>query len=503
MDIRDVTDVTIGYRERMRRVALFDPLFELGRKQTKDEHGNPIDAKGLGMLTLLYFFEQKVMRNTKVGTKEVGVFLCSATKGAYRLSNEQWHDQSAQIIKLFRPATGKKREYWFEDWETEETDKIEYSILRANGYDAKENVQYYTLDEDGLELVFATKEFYSEFQLSINQLMLRKQLEKGEFQSALRQINEMFIDVEALEERIYRLRHEIQRSIVSEETFERYEQLIGDVHARLERENEEFDELRQFVIEARERMYEQDHQRKEPKTYGLILDIVKNLEHVHYSHSDLLNQILELKTQTLRAAQEALYHTGIDAFNFNQEIVLRLTSTPLPLDVMKGMVHPFLTILQTKTWSPFTIFSEQYTRENRESHDEKGFMQVDVGGDDIRNDRLRRWYGELMGRLIEALEEGEIKLSSFIALLQDKGETDILHKRFFYDFWMILHQRSPLRKEGAQTDTYIPYLFDEALIVLGERTLIVQEERSVLQVTKRYSIQEMTVKIKEETIDAI
>ena len=71
----------------------------------------------------------------------------------------------------------------------------------------KTNAQYYTLDDDGLELVFATKEFYSEFQLSINQLLLRKQLEKGEFKGALRQINEMRIDVESLEERILHLTH--------------------------------------------------------------------------------------------------------------------------------------------------------------------------------------------------------------------------------------------------------------------------------------------------------
>ena len=48
-----------------------------------------------------------------------------------------------------------------------------------------------------------------------------KTAEKGEFRGALRQINEMRIDVETLNERMIKLRHQIQRSIVSEETFER------------------------------------------------------------------------------------------------------------------------------------------------------------------------------------------------------------------------------------------------------------------------------------------
>lgn len=68
--------------------------------------------------------------------------------------------------------------------------------------DPEENVQYYTLDDGGLELVFATKEYFSEFQLSISQLVLRKQLEKGEFSGALRQIDEMRISVNTIRDKM-------------------------------------------------------------------------------------------------------------------------------------------------------------------------------------------------------------------------------------------------------------------------------------------------------------
>lgn len=85
-----------------------------------------------------------------------------------------------------------------------------YSYLKAAKHDLDTNTQYYVLDEHGLELVFATKEFFSEFQLSINQLLLRKQLEKGEFAGALRQIDEMHMNVEQLQQRI----------IISDETYQ-------------------------------------------------------------------------------------------------------------------------------------------------------------------------------------------------------------------------------------------------------------------------------------------
>src|SRR5699024_6659399 len=99
----------------------------------------------------------------------------------YNIPHDKMEKITAEIMEVFRPTAGKKRRFNYFNWETKETDEIEYSILKTNGHDTKTNTQYYTLDEDGLELLFATKEFYSEFQISINQLLLKQQVKKGEF----------------------------------------------------------------------------------------------------------------------------------------------------------------------------------------------------------------------------------------------------------------------------------------------------------------------------------
>lgn len=87
-----------------------------------------------------------------------------------------------------------------------------------------------------------------------------------------------------------KLKHEIQRSIVSEETFERYKQLLEDIYDRLEREDIEFKELRKFVKETKERLFSKDVHLKEVQTYSIILKINQELESVHYEHSRLLDQ---------------------------------------------------------------------------------------------------------------------------------------------------------------------------------------------------------------------
>ncbi len=499
LDNLNIPDVTNGYRERMRRLALFDPLFELERKREVDQHNQPIDMKGLGLLTLLFFFEQKLMRQYKTGVKQLASFLKKLAENEYVLDEAAYERLARTIIQTFRPTTGRKRSYSFYDWEERTESTIEYSILKANNFDVKTNTQYYTLDEDGLELLFATKEFYSEFQLSINQLMLRKQLEKGEFNGALRQINEMRIDVETLEERMVKLKHEIQRSIISEETFERYKQLLEDIYSRLTREDEEFKELREFVKETRERLYSRDVHQKETKTYELVLKITRELESVHYAHSGLLDKALSLKNTTLVSAQESLYYTGLHSFNFDQDLVSYIVSTPLPLEAMKGVLHPFLKVEENTFWSPLAIFEEQNITEERDEKVEQGFIEADEGSSD---DPYRRWlmskYKELIHLFLEAYKHNRgHTLSQFMDYLDEIGQSHIYEQRYFYDFWLVMHQRSPIQNSEIQEEEGNTLLGD-AITLLGTNILNVQEGQGVIQKCERFSIQEMIITVSEQ-----
>lgn len=505
MDIKDLQEVTSGYSERIARIALFDPLNELGRKKQEDQAGNSIDFKGLGLLTLLFFFEQKLMRSQRTGVKDLVAFLQKVSESTIQMDLDGYEEVARTIVQTFRPTSGKKREFPFFNWETKQDDKVYYSILKANSFDLKTNTQYYTLDEDGLELVFATKEFYSEFQLSINQLVLRKQLEKGEFKGALRQINEMHIDVESLQERMIKLEHEIKRNIVSEETFNRYQSLLDDVYYRLHRENEEFEELHTFVKETKDRLYYQDHDKKESKTYALVLQISKELENVHAEHTHLLQQSVDLKTKALRAAQESLYYVGIDSFNFDQDITARIISSPLPLQSLKGILSPFLQIQETRQWSLLTVFAQQNVAEERNQQSDDSFLEIGNELEKIRYQEIQRKnYAKLMSLLIQAIEEKRsIQLEQFVDFLKINGQGHLVDQRFFYDFWILLHQRSPLSSTEDQTDDEeTNHVLDGVLSQLGSRILKVTEHNQILHVTDRYSIQNMTIDVGENA-DAV
>jgi hypothetical protein len=495
MDRFELSQVLSGFQDRMAKVALFDPLFELQRKKQTDADGHPIDMMELGLLTLLFFFEQKLLRNAKVGVQDLGSYLYQVMEDKLNIDITLCQDLARSIIQVYRPASGKKRSFTFFNWETKQHEEVYTSILKANAFDAKTQTQYYALDEDGLELIFATKEFYAEFQLSIHQLVLRKQLEKGEFQGALRQINEMRVDVETLQERMIKLEHEIKRSIVSEETLKRYSGLLEDIYIRLQRENEEFEELRQFVKETRERLYMDTRAEKQQRAYEYVLRIASELEKVHGEHTGLLQQSMDLKGKALHSAKESLYYTGLNSFNFEQDIAGHVLSSPLPLESLKGVTAPFIGLEQHRSWSLLTVFAEQqiYGEGEQAARDEAFLDAAEEDSMDSFHQRRGVLFTAIMQFLLDELAyRDDITLDELFDKLKKQEHARWLTLRSFYDFWLILHQRSPVSRVVTEQEEGASGM-EECLSLLGKRVLVVEEASGILQADPRYQVQNMKI----------
>lgn len=497
----DARNITANYRERAERLAIFDSLFRLENKKTTDNSNLPIDYFSLGLLTLLFFFENMLLRNHKTGVKELTEFFQEINQGELDLDSEGYEKLARDIIEVFRPPSGKRNARSFYNWQTRQEETIYYSILKADRFDRKSNTQYYSLDEQGLELVFATREYFSEFQVSINQLLLRKQLERGQFWGALRQIDEMRVAVETLEERMIRIRHEIQRNIVSEHTYQRYRDIIEEIHLRLSREDREFEELQIFVGETRDRLIYERTSLKDQQAYELIVKIDAELGQVHYQHGQLLIESIELKTTALQAAQESLYYAGIDSFNFQKEITEQLLAAPLPLAAARTLVEPFLFLECKEQWSPLTVFARQRVDRCKDNAGTEGFLQIfDEGFQEHERSTLRKNYRHFMEIIMEAMgDKEEIDLQAVIKFCLDSGQENLLQSRNFYDFWIILHQRSPLML-AMDTEGTEDSIMGEAVKIMQGRadSLSVVEQAEVLKVGERYSIRNMKLRLEGE-----
>lgn len=489
----EVKELLQGYGERYEKILLFEPLNKLAAMHSKkDAQNRQIDMRGLGLLTLLYFFEQKIMRNLKSGRRQLAEFLYDAAGTHIDLTLDQFTSLAGTIIEVFRPGSGKIKTEEYFNWATGKTEVVGYQYLKASSFDAATNEQFYVLDDHGLELVFATKEFYSEFQLSISQLVLRKQLEKGEFKGALRQINEMRVAVESIEEQLSRLQHEIRRNIVSNDVFLRYEKLLEDISFRLKYENEEFDELAQFVNEAKERLHYKDTIKKESDAYNFVLEISFELEKVHASHTKLLQKSIELQTAALEAAKEALYYIGVESFNFDLDVTARIIASPLPVSALKAFVVPFLQVHEERQWSLLSVFDKQNIFEERLEPEIPLLLEVDEEAQQV-DEQMVQFYSVVLTLLLEQLEGREdITIEQWVeAVRQDEKLTPLLRSRYVYDFFILLHQRSPIEMKDKIDEE--AYLWSTLHRILNGVSLTVVELPQLLHVTERFTIQNMRI----------
>lgn len=487
-----------NYKDRIGRIALFEPLYELGRKKGKDLEDKAIDYFGLGILTLLFFFENMLVRKRSQGIRQLSLFLEQNCHHEIAETSEGFYKIALTIMEVFRPTSGKRNSKIFYNWETNNQDEVFYSLFKTEGWNKETKEQFYTLDTAGLDLIFATKEYFSEFHLSINQLVLRKQLEKGEFIGALRQVDEMRIDVNKIKDRMSQIKQDIKRNIVSEETYEKYKQVIEDVHSRLSRENEEFEELKLFIKETKERLENELTTEKEIKTYDLIIKVDYGLGKVHQEHTKLLNESIILKTTALEAARESLYYVGINAFNFDVDIVSQFTSIPLDISLSRPIVNPFLRLEQADLWSPMTVFGKQRIPRNERTQVQEVFPKKDSSHEAEHLVSYHIW-SNLIDKLLaymNGVDSCTITLQGIMGKLQEE-ESQLLQHRMVYDFFMILHQYSPFKfniiSEEADHEKNFRQFIEEKLGNIF-KTMIVEELTDTISIYNRFIIKDMEIR---------
>lgn len=310
----------------------------------------------------------------------------------------------------------------------------------------------------------------------------------------------MRISVNSIKENIYRIKHDIQRNITSEDTYNRYKELIRDINSRLENEQHEFVELSHFIKETKSYLDNPSGLNdKDQKAMELLVRIDNELAHVHYLHSSLLHESIELKTTALDAASESLYYAGITSFNFDAELARKVTNVPLPLMEGRTLAKPYLQLKKFETWSPLAVFSAQLRdASNKDKHELVFIESLDGPSQDLhtRKQAMKdvlfilsqsRNLDGVMEQVdvtdigtsghIERIDDepvlaGAVKISN---LRQYEGLHEHMDTREFAECCIILHQMSPVdvkeileQEEHVLHDGLKAYYSDAAYIYAKE-----------------------------------
>lgn len=107
---------------------------------------------------------------------------------------------------------GRPFNYTFDDLEARAESSFKFSLIEMASYQIHGQVRF-RLSNHGLDLLFKTKEVYKELRLSISQLYLRQQIEKGVFSEALRTVDDMYVQVKEIQAEINGLKQRIVRNV--------------------------------------------------------------------------------------------------------------------------------------------------------------------------------------------------------------------------------------------------------------------------------------------------
>jgi len=456
------------------------------RRLTGNE-GRRVDGFCIGLPNFLFFFENMLMRQNQTGVRELAVFLEDSLRDRYSLEGEGAYTLAKQVVETMRPASGKGLKRQFYNYETGQMEEVAYAILRADDWDPDKKIQYYTLDEQGLELIFATKEYFSEFQISISQLVLRKQLEKGEFSGALRQVDEMRINVQNIRDKMVKIKHEIQRNIISDDTYDRYKEIIEDINRRLQQEHDEFEELVTFIHETKGHLDQGNHTQKDLEALEMIVRVDNELAHVHYLHASLLKDSIELKTTAIEAAGESLYYAGVTSFNFDQEVARKMTTGPLPFVAAKELAAPFTRIRKFSAWSLLSVFDQQML-DRPDRHKNSDFLELEEETT-AQETKVRQQVNALLFRELMSAIEGKERFE--LTEVLKASDSPVFGTREFCDIWIIIHQLSPVSIKAIMDidDHIFATAFAETLA--GYDRILVEELEEEVSLKDNYTMKNM------------
>lgn len=166
------------------------------------------------------------------------------------MTQEESREMAFYIRDSIAGSGGEVVDFKFRNLETNKDESISIKLIDTSYYEIKKSARY-KLTDQGMELLFKTREIYTEFRINITQLYLKQQIEKGIFSGALQTVNELNLQVRQLREKLESLLLNIRQNVLGID-FEDLKQLFSRIKEQFEIERREFGNIKRILKEHRE-----------------------------------------------------------------------------------------------------------------------------------------------------------------------------------------------------------------------------------------------------------
>ncbi len=435
-------EIMAGFTDRMENIAVFKPLFELQQKRKYD-----YSLLELGVAVLLFILE-KMLKNEDCTYHKIAIFLQEIIEQNYehKLDFTEAEELTEYLVRSCLLNQGRPHQLEYQNYETEQKEEYKFHLVKLKEYEIDDKVVKLELSPAGLELLFKTKEIYNELQVSISQLYLKQQIQKGVFDGALRTVKELELAVRNEKERLRSLREKIIRDVLQVAREGDYREELDRINDQLDREQDTFQELMKLVTNTLAD-YENRYQKAE---LDKVMELKSKLMKTTTLHESLLNTKLELENLMNQSMENMILNTFSTTVNFETEILEAVVNRDTSLNVLKQVIEPLFSSQVNSQFNLNRIFEPQrlYNTDSKQEEElwavEEEKLREEEAKERREQEKKRAQYQEWLWMLLKPLlDREEIKLSEIIAELRERDNSrfeELVADLNFYPFILKLHQ---------------------------------------------------------------
>lgn len=309
-----------GFRQRMQNLAPFVCFVKrLGGIQRYPDY----DMISLGFGTMLYILENMLIGREECGIDEIAFFLQRTVDRVYKkpITLEEAKDLAFSIRDAIM-GSGETYGYEYVNLETGDTETVDVRLTDVAFYEIKKSSRY-KLTDQGMEMLFKTREIYTEFRINITQLYLKQQIEKGVFAGALQTVNELNLQVRQLRERLTELVINIRQNVLGLQ-FATVKEMFEKIRNQLEKEHREFGNIK-YILEEQRKNFEKielnQFSEKDRQALSQIQMLSERLELVAGEHDRLFNEKLDIISEYIRMIETRIRLGISEHIDFEKDIL--------------------------------------------------------------------------------------------------------------------------------------------------------------------------------------
>jgi len=280
------------------------------------------DILSLGFSLMLFILDSMLIGKEECSMDDMTEFINKLIRENYDeyLSDEEGKDLTYYLKDLLNNG-GQVYKVKYRNLSNGKEEIVQVKLIEQVSYEIKGKVKY-KLTSQGLDLIFKTREVYTEYKITVEQLYLKQQIKNGIYSQALSTVEQLNASVRKLREQIEELYLKIRRNILGVEV-EELKLISKKTEEQLDRETKIFDDITTLLRNQKrnyENIEEENLSIKDLEQINNINKIEEQLIIIIEEHSSLLNDKLQIYREYVRVLENSISFGIRESIDFEKEI---------------------------------------------------------------------------------------------------------------------------------------------------------------------------------------